>query len=103
MRTIHRDIAGAFIFSSDGKLLLGKSIKGGVYKDRWIVPGGGIDEGETPVEGMKREVFEEVDLDVSDAKITKFEGVHDGESLKTLRDTGEGVLVKMRFSTIEST
>ena len=54
MRRIHRDIVGGFIFSSDSKLLLGKSRKGGVYAGNWIIPGGGIDEGETQLEALAR-------------------------------------------------
>ena len=57
MRTIKRDIAGAFIFSNDNHVLLGKNIKGGVYEDLWVVPGGGIDEGESKVEAARRELL----------------------------------------------
>lgn len=67
MRTIQRDIVGAFIFSSDNKLLLGKSIKGGVYPDYWIVPGGGMEPDETKVEAVKRETLEETGIDISEA------------------------------------
>ena len=42
MRTIHRDIVGGFIFSKDGRLLLGKNCKGGVYEGSFVVPGGGV-------------------------------------------------------------
>lgn len=94
MRTIHRDIVGAFIFSADNKLLLGKS---GVYADFWSVPGGGIDEGETKLDALKREVDEETGIDISLGVVEQVEGALTGESEKTLRDTGEHVLVKMTF------
>ena len=97
MRTISRDIVGAFIFSKDEKILLGKSISGGVYKDCWIVPGGGIDVGEKQIDALKREVLEEVGIDISNSKIQLIEGELTGESEKVLRDTGEKVLVKMNF------
>lgn len=97
MRTINRDIVGAFIFSKDEKILLGKSISGGVYKDCWIVPGGGIDVGEGQIDALKREVLEEVGIDISDSKIQLIDGALTGESEKVLRDTGEKVLVKMTF------
>lgn len=44
MRTIHRDIVGGFIFSKDGKVLLGKNRTGGVYEGSYVVPGGGVDD-----------------------------------------------------------
>jgi len=65
MRTIKRDVVGAFIFSSDNKILLGKSRKGGVYHGTWMVPGGGIEEGETMRDAVIREIREEVGVDIS--------------------------------------
>lgn len=97
MRTIERDIVGAFIFSSDNKVLLGHNKKGGVYQDQLIVPGGGIEDGESKLDALKRETSEETGIDISDAIVTEIEGVSVGESEKTLRDIGERVLVKMNF------
>ena len=97
MRTIERNIVGAFIFSSDNKVLLGQSITGGVYPDQWVVPGGGIEDGETNLEAVIREVQEEVGIDISNAQIEEIEGVSAGQSEKTLRDSGERVLVDMTF------
>lgn len=97
MRIIERDIVGAFIFSSDGKVLLGHNKKGGVYQDQLIVPGGGIEDGESKEDAVAREIFEETGIDISDARVELVEGYSTGESEKTLRDTGERVLVKMRF------
>jgi 8-oxo-dGTP pyrophosphatase MutT (NUDIX family) len=97
MRTIERDIVGAFIFSSDNKVLLGNNKKGGVYQDQLVVPGGGIEEGESRPDALKREILEETGIDISDSIVTEIEGVSVGESEKTLRDLGERVLVKMNF------
>lgn len=97
MRTIHRNIVGTFIFSNDNRLLLGKSRKGGVYKDLWVVPGGGIEEGETKLEAATRETIEEVGIDIAPYEVKLLDTVLTGESEKVLRDTNEKVLVKMTF------
>ncbi len=97
LRTIKRDIVGAFIFSSDGKLLLGKNIKGGVYPDHWVIPGGGIEPNETKIDALKREIKEETGIDITTAEIEQIEGVLNGQSEKVLRETGEKVLVDMDF------
>ena len=98
MRTIEREIAGAFIFSADDKLLLGKNVTGGVYADSWVIPGGGIEAEETKLQALKRETMEETGIDISNAEVHEIEGgAKTGQSEKTLRDTGERVLVLMNF------
>lgn len=97
MRTIQRDIVGAFIFSKDGKFLIGKSTKGGVYEDQWIIPGGGVEEGETKPDALKREILEETGLVLSESMIRQMSETGSGESEKTLRESGERVHVKMQF------
>ena len=97
MRTITRDIAGAMLFSNDGHVLIGKNVKGGVYDDLWVIPGGGIDEGETKEGAAKREILEEVGIDISSEVLEPFAVILHGTTEKTLRDTGERVLVEMTF------
>jgi 8-oxo-dGTP pyrophosphatase MutT (NUDIX family) len=97
MRTIKRDIAGALLFSNDEHVLIGKNVKGGVYEDLWVIPGGGIDENESKEDAAKREILEEVGIDISNAKIEPIELVQTGITEKNLRDTGERVLVDMTF------
>ena len=96
MRTIHRDIVGGFIFSKDGKFLLGKNRKGGVYEGSFVVPGGGVDEGETKEIALRREMLEETGIDINEASVKELYQ-SSGEHEKTLRDTGERVFVKMDF------
>ena len=97
MRTIKRDIAGAIIFSNDNHVLVGKNVKGGVYEDLWVIPGGGIDEGETKEHAMKREILEEVGINIDGALVELLPEIQKGTTEKTLRDTGERVLVDMTF------
>lgn len=97
MRTIKRRIVGAFVFSGDNKLLLGKSIKGGVYPGCWVVPGGGIEKGETKIQAAIRETLEETGIDISSSNIERIDGVLSGQSEKVLRDSNERVMVEMSF------
>lgn len=99
MRTITRDIAVGLVVSKDNKFLFGmKDPKGGgVYADCWHTPGGGIEEGETKEEALKREMTEELGLNIDEARVSLLDDKGVGESKKTLKDTGETVLVKMRF------
>lgn len=52
--------SGALIFNEKGKFLIVKP----TYRDFWEIPGGGIGENESPVETMKREIKEELDLEI---------------------------------------
>lgn len=94
MREIQREIVGGLIESKDGKILLGK---GGVYEGCFLIPGGGIDEGETKEAAILREVLEETGIDISAARVEMVDDTKTGESEKVLRDTGERVLAKMKF------
>ena len=99
MRTIHRDIVAGLVASKDNQLLFGMKDPngGGVYADCWHTPGGGIEEGETKLEALAREMREEMGIDISQAKVTLLDDEGEGESEKTLKDTDEKVKVKMKF------
>lgn len=99
MRTITRDIVGALIISSDNKVLLGRTAPkaGGVYSGKWVIPGGGIEPGETKLQALQREVREETQLDITGLKPELVDDAASGESEKNLKETGERVLVKMQF------
>lgn len=100
MKILHRPIVSALIFSKDHKLLMGMKDpnSGGVYADCWHIPGGGVDEGESQLEALRREVLEEVGIDISKATITLADDQGGGEAEKTLKETGERVLCKMQFN-----
>lgn len=100
MRTIYREIVSALIFSQDNKLLMGMkdSKDGGVYADCWHIPGGGIEKGETPEKALRREVLEEVGIDIENCKTSLVDDQGTGEAEKTLKGTGEAVLCKMKFN-----
>lgn len=51
----------ALIFNKNGKMLLVKSFK---WFDKWTLPGGHIELGETKEQALKREIKEEVGLDI---------------------------------------
>lgn len=54
------------VIENDEEILLIKNSYGG-YK-KWMFPGGGIKKNETPEEAVKREVFEEVGLEIEDLR-----------------------------------
>jgi 8-oxo-dGTP pyrophosphatase MutT (NUDIX family) len=97
MKTVNREIVGAFIFSHDGYVLLGMNRPGGVYEGSWTIPGGGVELNESNLVALKREIMEEVGLDISEAKIEKLESKY-GESSAISKETGEKVLIKMSFN-----
>ncbi len=57
---------GGLILHKSGDILLVKSFK---WKDLWTVPGGHIEVGETAENAVKREIKEEVGLDISSARL----------------------------------
>lgn len=99
MREINRNIVSGVIVSKDNKILMGRGRDGSVYNDCWLIPGGGVDEGETKLQTLVREIKEEAGLDVSEYEPELVEDAATGESDKTLRDRGERVLVHMQFFT----
>lgn len=101
MRTIHREIATAIIFSKDGRLLQGRkdAKAGGVYADGyWHIPGGGVHDRETKEQALIREIKEEVGLDISRCIIKLVDDAGHGSSEKVLKQTGEKVLCIMHFN-----
>lgn len=63
---IPRAIVGALIFDKEERLFLMRS--SGKYGSEWIIPGGKVDFGESTLEGLKREIKEETNLNISKIK-----------------------------------
>ncbi len=61
---------GALIFDPEGRLFLMKSHK---WHDKYVVPGGHIELGETMKEALQREVKEETNLDVFDVEFLLYQ------------------------------
>lgn len=57
--------AGAVLTDEDGRVLIVKP----TYKPGWNLPGGGVDEGETPRCACRRELHEELGLDVEPGRL----------------------------------
>lgn len=99
MRTIDRKIVGSILLSRDGLVLLGFKDKsnGGQYSDCWVIPGGGVKDGESEIEALYREIQEEVGLDISAYPSTLVDSSLTGEAEKVQPNTGERVIARMRF------
>jgi 8-oxo-dGTP diphosphatase len=55
------------IIKRDKKILVGKRPQGKTLSGHWEFPGGKIEEGESSIEALKRELQEELDIDVTTA------------------------------------
>ncbi|HWY79065.1 MAG TPA: NUDIX domain-containing protein [Candidatus Sulfotelmatobacter sp.] len=76
MKQYPESIVGAFILNKAGKLLLVKSHKWG---DRYVIPGGHIELGETMENALKREIKEEIGLSIYDFQFLRFWEFINGE------------------------
>ncbi|HYH75443.1 MAG TPA: NUDIX hydrolase, partial [Candidatus Saccharimonadales bacterium] len=99
MRIIERRIVGSLLVSKDDHILLGyKDPKwGGRYSDCWVLPGGGVDDSETDIEALYREIKEEVDLDITLYESVLIDDSLTGENETIHNVTGEPVTFKMQF------
>ena len=66
MKQYPEPIVSAFIFNSEGELLLIKSHK---WKGMYTIPGGHMEIGETLEQALKREVKEEAGIEINNIKL----------------------------------
>jgi len=86
---------GAIIFEK-GKVLLSKRA-GRPFKNYWDVPGGFLEAGEHPEEGIKREIFEETGLKIKPMRIIGvFMDTYGKGGIRTLNIHFEADLVGVR-------
>lgn len=65
----YRTVVVGVVQNKAGEYLLCKKPVGeGIYPGQWALPGGGIDEGETMEQALKREMMEEVGLQIDEIK-----------------------------------
>ncbi|WP_406373407.1 NUDIX hydrolase [Streptomyces sp. NBC_01550] len=58
--------AGAIIHDAAGRILL---VKPSYRADSWEIPGGGLDTGEHPLQAVRREVKEELSIDLTPGRL----------------------------------
>jgi 8-oxo-dGTP pyrophosphatase MutT (NUDIX family) len=63
--------AGGLIHDGRGHVLLIRHAPASGWGDKWVTPGGRLEQGETTVDGLRREVREEVGLDIVDPNLTR--------------------------------
>ena len=91
MRT--RIIVSAIIENNKGEILIGKKHSNkGVYLDAWHIPGGGIEEDERIEEGLKREIREETNLEITD-----IEPIHFSDDITTRLQDDKTEEIQMIF------
>ena len=61
------EVAAAVITRPDGRFLLGQRPAGKVYAGYWEFPGGKIEAGEAPLPALKRELHEELGIEIETA------------------------------------
>jgi len=60
-------VAGA-LFDASGRVLIAQRPDGKALAGRWEFPGGKLDAGEAPYDGLLRELREELGIEVADAR-----------------------------------
>ncbi|MBI2474499.1 MAG: NUDIX hydrolase [Candidatus Taylorbacteria bacterium] len=66
-------VAGAIFFDNKGRILIVKP----TYKDNWNMPGGAVEEKESPIRGCMREIKEELGFDWPNLKLIAVDYIGD--------------------------
>ena len=62
------EVAAGILLDTEGRYLLGQRPEGKPYAGYWEVPGGKIEKGETIFEALKRELQEELGIDIQSSE-----------------------------------
>lgn len=76
-------VVGIIQNSRDEYLICKKPVTRGVFPGQWALPGGGIEKGERMVDALRREIREEVGIEIEAIKPLFFK---DGQHLKLFPD-----------------
>lgn len=76
-------VSGIIRNAKDEVLLCKMPSNRGVYPGQWAIPGGGIDDGEKMIEALRRELMEEVGLEVGEVEPISFS---DDVRVKLMKD-----------------
>ncbi|MFB9387754.1 NUDIX domain-containing protein, partial [Pseudonocardia petroleophila] len=82
-----RVAAGALFFDEQGRILLVHP----TYKDTWDIPGGYVEQGESPAAACRRELKEELNIDCTPIKLLAVDWApsdSEGDKLLFLFDCG---------------
>lgn len=76
--------AGGLIHDGRGRVLLLRHVPTKGWGDAWLTPGGRLEEGETVLDGLRREVREEVGLELTDPVLTRIlqQNLTDGKRVR---------------------
>ncbi|QKJ25357.1 NUDIX domain-containing protein [Aquiluna borgnonia] len=76
-RVRHRRATRALIRTPENRILLFLSHfpPGSGLEPQWVFPGGGLEENETPIDGILREIYEETGLSISPGDLVDLETV----------------------------
>lgn len=99
MKSINRLIVSAVVLSSDQHVLFGKKSakRGGVYLDKWHIPGGGVEADESQLAALARELKEETGIELEKAQSVMLVDDLGGTTTPKKLPNGETVMCKMQF------
>jgi len=63
--------AGGLVYDDQRRVLLIRNVPASGWGDVWVAPGGWLEEGESTGDGFRRELREEVGLEVGDLRLTR--------------------------------